>query len=268
MNFGEIGVSGVILIVIIAFAAFGFAKGALKLLYGFLCMLGTLLAAWAGYIYGYPSLLSKWPNMPEHGEYTCALIAAIAVFMVLKGLTDFFTNPFAKEEERKKGSGITGLLTGFAMGFILCLLGLHKLVDKGTRAEIDYWVAQATEAAPEELPSLAKLKYDILNAPIVTQLSTLLKLDNAASQNLSKLVLMQVAAPEKMQQLASDPAIAETLNTPKLQTFLASPEVQESIKNGDTEAILSHPDFSAVLADPELNAAIAQIDIEQALKLR
>lgn len=268
MNFGEIGVSGVILIVIIAFAAFGFAKGALKLLYGFLCLVGTLIAGWAGYTFGYPALLTKWPVMPENGEYACALAAALLTFFILKSLTDFFANPFASEEERKKGSGLTGLLTGFAMGFVLCLLGMYKLVDKSTRAELDYWVSQATEAAPEELPNLAKLKYDILHSPIARQVTHFLSLDNGAEENLSKLVLIQIAAPEKMQQLAQDPAVAQALDSEDLQGFLNDPLVRQSIESGDTAAILEHPQFSSLLEDPELNAAIAQIDIEQALKLR
>ncbi|MGJ8672661.1 hypothetical protein [Rubritalea sp.] len=268
MNFGEIGISGLILIVVIAFAAFGFAKGALKMLYGFFCLLGTLVAAGAGYKFGYPALLGIWPTMPEYGEYACALAAAIAAFLLLKTITDFFSNPFSNEEERKKGSGITGLLTGFAMGFVLCFFGLNKLVDKGTRAEIDYWIAQATEAAPEELPDLAKLKYDIVNSPIVIQVTRLFDLNKSASQNLSKLVIMQVVAPDKIKQLSQDPIIAETLQHPKIQNLLQSQEVRLSIENGDTSAILTNPEFTSLLEDPELNDAIAQIDIEQALKLR
>ncbi|MFC5049732.1 hypothetical protein ACFPK9_03780 [Rubritalea spongiae] len=268
MNFGEIGVSGVILLVIIAFAAFGFAKGALKLLYGFLCLIGTLAAAWAGYTFGYPALLTEWPSMPKHGEYACALAAAILTFILLKTVTDFFANPFENEEQRSKSSGLTGLITGFAMGFAICLLCLNKLVDKGTRAEIDYWIAQATEAAPQELPNLAKLKHDILHSPVSKQVTSLLSFNNAASQNLSKLVIMQVAAPEKIQQLSQDPAIALTLQSPKLKAFLHSPEIKQSIESGDTAAVATHPDFIALLKDPAMNDAIAQIDIEHALKLR
>ena len=269
MNFGEIGASGVIMLVILVFAALGFAKGALKLFYGFVCLVGTLVAGWAGYQFGYPLVLEKWPKIPDYGQYFCGIVCGILAFLLLKTLTDFFSNPFAKEqEERKKGSGIFGLLTGFALGFVICLLGMHRLVDKGTWAEIDYWIAQASDAAPEELPNLAKLKYDFLNSAVGKQVARFISQDESGAQNLAKLAIMQVAAPEKLQALASDPAIASTLESPKVQEFLQDPAIKESIEKGDTAAILAHPGFIALMADTELNHAIAQIDIEQALKLR
>ncbi len=269
MNFGEIGASGVIMLVILVFAALGFTKGALKLFYGFSCLVGTLVAGWAGYQFAYPVVLAQWPDIPEHGQYVCGVVCGILAFLVLKTLTDFFSNPFAKEEEeRKKGSGILGLLTGFALGFAICLLGMHRLVDKGTRAEIDYWIAQASDAAPDELPSLTKLKYDFLNSAAGKQVARFISQDESGAQNLAKLAIMQVAAPEKLQALAADPAIASTLETPQVQEFLQDPAIKESIEKGDTAAILAHPGFIALMANPELNHAIAQIDIEQALKLR
>ena len=145
---------------------------------------------------------------------------------------------------------------------------MNRLVDKGTRAEVDYWIAQASEAAPDELPNLAKLKNDFLKTSIGKQIAHFISPNNLGSQNLAKLAIMQVAAPENLEVLAAHPAIASTLESPQLQDFLNDPAVKESIKNGDTKAILDHPGFKALLADPELNRAIAQIDIEQALKLR
>jgi hypothetical protein len=269
MNFGEIGASGVIMLVILVFAALGFAKGALKLFYGFLCLVGTLVAGWAGYKFGYPFVLEKWPEIPDYGQYVCAIVSAILAFLLLKALTDFCSNPFSREEEeRKKGSGILGLLAGFALGFGICLLGMHRLVDKGTRAEIDYWIAQASDAAPHDLPSLAKLKYGFLNSAAGKQVARFIKQDESGAQNLAKLAIMQVAAPEKLEALAADPAIASTLKSPQVQEFLQDSAIKESIEKGDTAAILTHPGFIALMADPELNHAIAQIDIEQALKLR
>ena len=269
MNFGEIGASGVITLVILVFVVLGFAKGALKLFYGFLCLVGTLVAAWLGYQFGYPLVHERWPDIPEHGEYACAIASAILAFLFLKTLTDFCSSPFTKdEEERKKSSGILGSLTGFALGFTICLLGMHRLVDKGTRAEVDYWIAQASDAAPDELPSLTKLKYDFLNSAAGKQLARFIKQEDNGSQNLAKLAIMQVAAPEKLQALAADPAIANTLESPQVKEFLHDPAIKEFIEKGDTAAILTHPEFIALMADPELNRAIAQIDIEQALKLR
>jgi hypothetical protein len=269
MNFGEIGASGVIMLVILVFVALGFAKGALKLFYGFLCLAGTLVAVWAGYQFVYPLVLEKWPDIPKYGQWVCGIVSGMFAFIILKTLTDFFSNPFAKEdEERKKGSGFFGILTGFALGFGICLFGMHGLVDKGTRAEIDYWIAQAGDAAPEELPSLAKLKYDFLNSSVGKQVARFISQDETGAQNLVKLAIMQVAAPEKLQALVAAPEIASTLETPQIQEFLQDPTIKESVENGDTAAILAHPGFIALMADPELNRAIAQIDIEQALKLR
>ncbi|MEO1857281.1 MAG: hypothetical protein ABGY95_07965 [Rubritalea sp.] len=268
MNFGEIGASGVIMLVILVFAALGFAKGALKLFYGFLCLVGTLVAGWAGYQFGYPLVLDNWREIPEYGQYVCGIVSGIIAFLLLKTLTDFFSNPFAKDEERKKGSGLLGLLTGFALGFVICLLGMHRLVDKGTRAEVDYWLAHASGVTPDEFPSLAKLKYDFLNSTLGKQVARFITQEESCSQNLAKLAIMQVASPEKLQALAADPAIASTLQSPRLQDFLQDPEVKDSIENGDSAAILKHPSFIALLADPELNHAISQINIEQALKLR
>ena len=268
MNLSEIGVSGVILVVILAFAAFVFAKGTLKILYGFLCFAGTLCAGWAGYTYAYPILAGNWPDIPEHSEYACALAAAIFSFFLLKTLTDFVANPFAKDSEQKKGSGILGLLTGFTLGIALSLVVMHKLIDKGTKAEIDYWISQISDASAGELPKITKLKYDILSSPIGTQISNIILSDTSASQTLSKLVIMQVVAPEKVALLAQDPSLAKTLEHPKVKDFLHSPEIKQRIENGDTSSLVSHPAFIALVDDPELNHAISQIDIEQALKLR
>lgn len=270
MNFGDIGASGLILLVIVVFALLGFAKGALKLFYGFLCLIGTLIAGWAGYQFGYPLVLQKWPTAPEYSQCGCALIAAIVTFLLLKTLTDFFSSPFSQGEEvsKKKGSSLLGLLTGFILGVGICLLAMHRLVDKGTRAEIDYWVAQASEAAPDDLPNLARLKDSFLKTAIGKKISRYISPNDIGSQNLTKLAIMQVAAPEKLEALAGDPAIATTLESPQLQEFLRDPAVKENIENGNTDAILEHPGFLALMANPELNHAIAQIDIEQALKLR
>ena len=257
------------MLVIFFFAALGFAKGALKLFYSSVCFVGTVAAGWAGYQFGFPIVLEKWPNIPEYGQWACGIVTAFFVFFLLKMLTDFFSNPFAKDEEaRKKGSGILGLLMGFALGFAICILGMHRLVDKGTRAEIDYWLALANDATPDEFPSLAKLKYDFLNSAAGKQIARLLSQDGRGAQNLAKLAIMKVAAPEKLQALAADPAIASILESPQVKEFLQDPAIKESIERGDTAAIIAHPGFIALMADPKLNHAIAQIDIEHALKLR
>jgi len=80
MNFGEIGASGVIMLVILVFAALGFAKGALKLFYGFICLVGTLVAGWAGYQFAYPLVLEKWPDIPEYGQWACGIVSGILAF--------------------------------------------------------------------------------------------------------------------------------------------------------------------------------------------
>ncbi|MFD2159845.1 hypothetical protein ACFSW8_13135 [Rubritalea tangerina] len=256
------------IIVIIACATLGFAKGALRLFYGFLCFVGTLTAGWIGSQFLFPVVIKKWPDLPDYSQWVCALACAIITFLTLKAITDFFCDPFAKEDDSKKRSNLLGITTGFAMGFAICLLAMYKLVDKGTRAEIDYWVSMASQSTPQDFPELAKLKHDLLNAPLTKQFAQFFNARDSGSDNLAKLAIMQAAAPEKIAALTQHPDIAPTLENPQLKNFLESPEIIERIKNGDTASILNHPDFIALLADPQMNHAIAQIDIEQALKLR
>lgn len=269
MQFDEIGFLSVILLVILAFATLGFAKGALKFLYGLACLIVTLAAGWAGYTFGYSLILQSWPDIPEYSQYVCGMVSAIIVFLILKTATDFFLCPLPKEEEtKKKGSSLLGLVTGIAIGVSFCLLGMDRLIDKGTRAEIDYWVEQAGEVTSNELPKLARLKNSLLKTALGKKVSDLLSPSKGAEQNLTRLAILQATSPENFRTLTESPEFSDTLQNPQILQFLNDPIIKESIEKGDTESILKHPNFITIMENPEMNRAIAEINIEQALKLR
>lgn len=271
MNFGELGATGIITIVIVAFAILGFVKGILKLVYSLICLVGTFTAAWLGHSWGFSKVLEKWPNAPENMQIFCAVVAALLAFMVLSAFSRFLSNPFPTKKDdkgKRSGVGLTGLLVGVALSFSACWFGIQQLINQGSRAEINYWLAQAQETAPNKLPYLSQLKQAFTNSALGKRIAQVFPLNDPVDQTLAKLTVMRITSTEKFHQLAQHPVIKETLLDPKVLHFMMNKDVVASIDAGDTEAILEHPEFHDLISDPALKHAIAEIDIEQALKLR
>lgn len=271
MNFGELGATGLITIVIVAFAVLGFVKGILKLVYSLVCLVGTFTAAWLGHSWGFSKVLEKWPSAPENMQIFCAVVAALLAFIVLRSFAKFLSNPFPTRtgaDGKKSGVGLVGLLVGVVLSFSACWFGIQQLINQGSRAEIGYWIAQAQEKAPNKLPYLSQLKQTFTQSSLGKLIAQVFPLNDPVDQTLAKLAVMRVTSSDQFLELAQHPVIKETLLDPKVLLFMMNQDVVASIDAGDTEAILAHPEFQNLITDPALKRAIAEIDIEQALKLR
>lgn len=271
MNFSELGATGIITIVIVAFAVLGFVKGILKLVYSLLCLVGTFTAAWLGHTWGFQRVLEKWPSAPENTQIFCAVVAALLAFMILRAFAKFLSNPFpsGKDQDGKKsGVGLVGLLVGVTLSFAACWFGIQQLIHQGSKAEIDYWLAQAQEKAPEKLPYMSQLKQTFTQSSLGKRIAQVFPLNDPVDQTLAKLTVMRITSTGHFQKLAEHPTIQQTLLDPKVLHFMMNKDVVASIESGDTDAILANPEFQDLITDPELKDAIAEIDIEQALELR
>lgn len=270
MDIGEWSASAIICILVVSLASMGLVKGMLRLFLSLVCLFGTVAAAYAGYFWGEVMLTNYWPDAPHHGKWLCSATASLAVFFILRSFSQFIANPVSSKSQTaaKTRCHPLGLLAGIAIAAVGLWFGMNQLIISGSRAEVDYWLAQDNSSPPHDLPLISKVKQSFTQSYFGKKIANVAPLHDPVDHTVVKLAAMRLTATKEFAQLATTPTIARTLLNPDVLLFFMNDQVVENIQHDRSRSLLASPSLANLITDDKLHAAIAEIDIEHELKLR
>lgn len=243
----QISLGTAALVIFAICAGFILLRGVTRMLVGVLVLCGS---AWAGFRVWQvaPSLAIDWTGKPVAWISTgLPVIAFIASFLILRGITRFIARPFGKsdEERPKRSAGQRLALIAFALipAAAIWLTGATFVHHAGSIAEIKSSTGESSD------PSLIQQLKD--SVATIIPAAWLQKLDPLADpQHLS---LAKLIASRNEPEPVIDP---ETGKPYPRAIIVDDPALQELASEGRMSTLLRHPLFQKALEDPQVQALL------------
>lgn len=256
--FSEIGITGMLLMILILFFLLGFIKGLVKTGMALLTIVLSSYAAWWGYNHG-ESLLSDYiANLPSYINIICASLAGLVVFCTFYKVFRFIVNPFHGEDKESRSGWNFGLPSALlSLGLSVCFI--FFLVNRlRTTNELDHLKEMMTQGM-DKVPNrsgMHKLIIDKLSEYKIGQY--LLNHDPLWESNRGKLAKLAViyyqSEPDSM------------LENSEVTAILTDPEfVNWIMSQGDVIQALKEQDISALWESDGLDKALESKSLEQKL---
>ncbi|BDS08871.1 hypothetical protein NT6N_39110 [Oceaniferula spumae] len=137
MNFQDLGATGIIAIIIVAFAAIGFLKGLIRTVFAMVCLgIAGYTALWgnehASDLTG-PWIQNPGPWLPK----IIAVVTGLAVFFICRFLLHFLVDPFnASKTGKRVGFGMPAAFLSLCTGLVVLWLAFTGIRYAGSLAEI------------------------------------------------------------------------------------------------------------------------------------
>jgi len=268
LSFVDIGVSGFITILVLAFAAIAFLKGIVKLFFALLTVAAAITAAWWGYHFGHDWLLSYWAGAPLGSNLIICIIAGIGSFLFLHKVFSFLINPFEQSKAISPISfGIPAALLGVVLASAAVYFGMTQLRSTNNLTRIDELIKDGPRKAAEPLSWQSKLKDWLYNSKAGKFVLDHDPLWDEEREKLVKLTTLYYALGPNT--LPGNDKAREAMLHPNFQkTVVLDDEVMAAFKEQDAIALWKAEAFDTALEDDKFRQLLAQIDIEESPILR
>lgn len=264
MDYSNLGTSGILTCIILAFAVIGFMKGLVRVLFMILTLLGAATASYFAYHHGLEFLVDFWPDAPESFRPIISGVAGIITFVILQKIFHFLVNPFETHGFLSKVAfGIPASLVSLLLGTILLWLALSQFRQKASIAELDYLLERRHDSSTQ--PNwIAQLKSMIDSSEVGAKFQAADPLLNQAKLNLAKLAV-SCSNEEDYLSLTQDDAISQLVRNPTIWTFLTNQRVNELVAERSFEELLNHPEIDRILQNEDVTVQLEKLEIEENL---
>ncbi len=266
MNFQDLGATGIIGIVVVAFAIIGFLKGLIRTVLAMVC-LGI-----AGYttLWGHEhatDLTGPWINHP--GPWAPKIIAGVTglvVFFICRYLLNFLVDPFNRSSTGKRiGFGLPAALLSLCSGLTIIWLAFTGIRYGGSLAELRDTRLQMLNDDPANAASRA--------TPLLLQAKHALDASSVGQWHQStdpfftpgKLAICQILVmyhhPPTRKKLLGDPALNRLVNHPEFLDLAYRENIKRHAVSGNPRALLAAAPITRILAQPDFIPLLQKTDL-------
>ena len=266
MDLSGIGATGIIALVLIAFAAIGFIKGLIRTVSSMICLtLSGYAALWANQntheLSG--SLISDsntW--LPK----VAAGVAGLTVFFIGRYILKFIANPFEKSEKNKEKGftfGLPSALICLLISLAIFWIGSNIINHTGSLSEIRQTRSLILSDANKETilaaePWLLKAKHFISSSLLGKLQRKTDPFHTPGNLSLCQLLIMNTDTDTRVEMLKSS-EIHKVLNNPAFINLAFDEELKEVIQSGDSKELLKHPKVLQAIEDQTLKNSITDL---------
>ena len=268
MDLSGIGATGIIALVLLAFAAIGFIKGLIRTVSSMICLaLSGYAALWANQntheLSG--SLISETNTwLPK----VAAAVAGLTVFFIGRYILKFIANPFEKSEknkEKEKGFnfGLPSALICLLISLAIFWIGSNIINHSGNLSEIRQTQSLILSGKDKETvlaaePLLLKAKHFISSSLLGKLQRKTDPFHTPGNLSLCQLLIMNTDTDTRVEMLKHS-EIHDVLNNPLFINLAFDEELKDVIQSGDSKEILKHPKVLQAIEDETLKNSITAL---------
>ena len=268
MDLSGIGATGIIALVLLAFAAIGFIKGLIRTVSSMICLaLSGYAALWANQntheLSG--SLISETNTwLPK----VAAAVAGLTVFFIGRYILKFIANPFEKSEknkEKEKGFnfGLPSALICLLISLAIFWIGSNIINHSGNLSEIRQTQSLILSGKDKETvlaaePLLLKAKHFISSSLLGKLQRKTDPFHTPGNLSLCQLLIMNTDTDTRVEMLKHS-EIHDVLNNPLFINLAFDDELKDVIQSGDSKEILKHPKVLQAIEDETLKNSITAL---------
>ena len=258
MNIQDIGITGVITLITLAFAIIGFLKGLIRTALAMVCLALAGYAALWGYEHS-SELTGSWfdepnPWIPKIG----AGVSGLVVFILCRKLLKFISNPFDDSDKKEKGFGfgMPAALICLAIGLLILWGGLTGTRYIGSFAELRHtrYLAQDADdktAARDAKPWLLDIKQTLDTSTLGKWQRSTDPFYTPGHLTLCQLLVMYNHTPTRVQMLTF-PEIHKVLNNPLFIELAFDDEMKAIVESGKPRELFKHQGILQALEENQL----------------
>ena len=268
MDLSGIGATGIIALVLLAFAAIGFIKGLIRTVSSMICLaLSGYAALWANQntheLSG--SLISETNTwLPK----VAAAVAGLTVFFIGRYILKFIANPFEKSEknkEKEKGFnfGLPSALICLLISLAIFWIGSNIINHSGNLSEIRQTQSLILSGKDKETvlaaePLLLKAKHFISSSLLGKLQRKTDPFHTPGKLSLCQLLIMNTDTDTRVEMLKHS-EIHDVLNNPLFINLAFDEELKDVIQSGDSKEILKHPKVLQAIENETLKNSITAL---------
>ena len=268
MDLSGIGATGIIALVLLAFAAIGFIKGLIRTVSSMICLaLSGYAALWANQntheLSG--SLISETNTwLPK----VAAAVAGLTVFFIGRYILKFIANPFEKSEknkEKEKGFnfGLPSALICLLISLAIFWIGSNIINHSGNLSEIRQTQSLILSGKDKETvlaaePLLLKAKHFISSSLLGKLQRKTDPFHTPGNLSLCQLLIMNTDTDTRVEMLKHS-EIHDVLNNPLFINLAFDEELKDVIQSGDSKEILKHPKVLQAIENETLKNSITAL---------
>lgn len=262
MNLHDFGATGIIAIVILAFAVIGFLKGLLRTVLAMVCLGIAGYAALWGHEHA-SDLTAPWISSP--GLWTpkiIAIVTGLTVFLICRYLLKSLVNPLDSSKTGKYlTSGLPAAALSLCSGLIILWLAFTGIRYGGSLAELRHTRNQVLK---NDFP-------DIYTTPLLIQARQALDASSAGKWHQltdplyvpGKLQLCQILVmyhhAQTREKMLTSPELNPLLNKPGFLELAHHGEIKKNAMSSTPRDLLASPLINEALAKPEFASLLLDI---------
>ncbi|MCP5536474.1 MAG: CvpA family protein [Akkermansiaceae bacterium] len=279
MNFQDLGATGIIVIVIAAFAVIGFLKGLIRTVLAMVCLgIAGYTALW-GHEHA-SDLTGPWINNP--GQWLpkiIALITGVVVFFICRHALKFVVDPFNQSSTGKRiGFGLPAAALSLCSGLAILWLAFTGIRYGGSIAELrhtQHKILKGTAAPVGTQPTDVTGAYAtplLLKAKHALDASSVGKWHQHTDPfyRPGKVALCQILIlyhnSQTRSKMLKTPELNALLNRSDFLELAYESSIKEHATSGNPRALYSAGQIPKTLANPEFMEHLQQVSPEQLSK--
>jgi len=265
MNIPDIGATGIIVTVILAFAVIGFLKGLIRTVLAVVCLGLAGYAAFWGHEHA-TDLTGSWVS--GSGEWMpkiIAVVTGIIVFVLCRAMLNFLVDPFNRSKAGKHiGFGLPAAFLSICAGLGILWLACAGIRYGGSLAELRLTRHQILDASPSRADTYA--------APLMVQAKHALDASSIGKWHRStdpfyipgRLTLCKVLVmyhhPQTRRDLLNNPVTNTLLNHPEFLKLAYRNDIQDLTSSGHLRELFTAPAVKKTLTRPELMILLGKVE--------
>ena len=257
----EIGIVGVLILIVAVFCIIGFIKGLVKTLMALFTLGASGFAAWWGYHHG-PALVREYlPETPAYTHIICSVLGGFLVFFLFYKVFNFIVNPFEGDEENEKkwnfGIPAAGISVLFALGFVY--FGINRMRTTHELDKMKEIMAHGIENAPKP-EGIHQFVIESLESSKIGQF--IFQNDPLWEQNRVKLAKLAILYCQSGSKVAHEhPETKEILTHPAFLAWISEKaDISAAIKHGDPSALWDSENLDKMLKNKELGNLLTRVN--------
>ncbi len=266
MDLQDLGVAGIIGIVILAFASIGFLKGLIRTVLAMVCLAIAGYAALWGNEHA-NDLTAPWITQP--GEWMpkfIALVTGLAVFFICRFLLNFLVDPFNRSKTGKRiGFGIPAALLSLCSGLVVLWLAFTGIRYGGSLAELRhtrYQLLKDSESSSTDtyaIPLMLKAKHALDASSVGKWQQGTDPFYSPEKLTLCKILIIYHHTQTR-ETLLKKPALNQVLNHPAFLKLAYEENIKNLARSAKPRELFSEDSVDEALLDPKLMALLRKID--------
>jgi len=270
MNIQDLGATGIIGIVILAFAVIGFLKGLMRTVLAMVCLgIAGYTALWANEHAS--DLTGPWISNPGLWlPKIVAVITGLVAFFICRYLLNFIVDPFNRSKTGKRiGFGLPAALLSLCSGLTILWLAFTGIRYGGSLAELRYTQHLLLKEESNGEDSNSASSYAV---PLLLKAKHALDASSAGKWHQStdpfyapgKLTLCQILVVYhhmlKREKLLEDPALNNLLNNPAFLELAYQENVKANALSPQPRRLFTDKAISQVLTQPDFMELLLKVD--------